>query len=61
MHYFISDEKLLRNVIIRCKNRLELVKRRLDAYYTCRALEYEDIFSNRDPINEEFHYALKFA
>lgn len=58
--FFFIDEELLLNALVRCKNSLETTKRRLNAYYTCRAV-MSDIFTNRDPDSKEFTHAMKYV
>ncbi len=47
----ISDEDILACFLIRCKNSLEKTKRKLDMYYSGRAI-LPEIFTNRDPCDD---------
>lgn len=55
-----TDEEFLTHFLIRCKNSMEKTKRKLEMYYSARALMPE-IYSNRDIESEELAEALRTA
>ncbi|KAK7580462.1 hypothetical protein V9T40_001091 [Parthenolecanium corni] len=56
----VRDEEFLTHFLIRCKNSMEKTKRKLEMYYSARALMPE-IYSNRNIESEELTEALKTA
>jgi hypothetical protein len=59
MHnYFLSDENMLLSFIRGCKHDLNRTKSKLDMYFSMRA-EAPELFSERDPLNEDVQGMFK--